>query len=94
MKYTVIRRIPFAHSNDCVSVMKEAASYEEAMKYKVAGEMLESEDSSSKIQILINTDDAFDFTRKPLLLTDEAETKKASWRKGMLSVPNVKAMAL
>jgi len=40
--------------------------------------MLESEDSSSKIQILINTDDAFDFTRKPLLLTDEAQTKKAS----------------
>jgi hypothetical protein len=46
------------------------------MKYKVAGEMLESEDSSSKIEILINTDDAFDFTRKPLMLTDEA--KKAS----------------
>jgi hypothetical protein len=78
MKYTVVKRIPFSHGDDAVHVMKEAASYEEAMKYKVAGEMLESEDSSSKIEILINTDDAFDFTRKPLLLTDEAQTKKAS----------------
>ena len=78
MKYTVIKRIPFAHSDDAIHVMKEAASYEEAMKYKVAGEMLESEDSSNKIEILINTDDAFDFTKKPLLLTDEAQTKKAS----------------
>ena len=78
MKYTVIKRIPFAHSNDSVHVMKEAESYEEAMKYKVAGQMLESEESSSKIEILINTDDAFNFTRKPLLLTDEAQTKKAS----------------
>ena len=78
MKYTVVKRIPFSHGDDAVHVMKEAASYEEAMKYKVAGEMLESEDSSNKIEILINTDDAFDFTKKPLLLTDEAETKKAS----------------
>jgi hypothetical protein len=76
MKYTIVKRIPFTHSSDSVHVMREAASYEEAMKYKVAGEMLEAEDSSSKIEILINTDDAFDFTRKPLMLTDEA--KKAS----------------
>jgi hypothetical protein len=73
MKYTVVKRIPFSSGNDSVHVMKEAESYEEAMKYKVAGQMLESEESSSKIEILINTDDAFDFTRKPLLLTDEAK---------------------
>jgi len=73
MKYTVIKRIPFAHSNDCVNVMKEATSYEEAMKYKVAGEMLESKDSSNVIEILINTEDAFDFTSKPLLLTEQVK---------------------
>jgi len=78
MKYTVVKRIHFRHANDCVSVIKEAESYEEAMKFKVASEMLESEGSDNSIQILINADDAFDFTKQPLLLTDEAETKKAS----------------
>ena len=73
MKYTVVKRIPFSHGDDAVHVMKEAASYEEAMKYKVAGEMLESKDSSSVIEILINTDDAFDFTSKPLLLTEQVK---------------------
>ena len=76
MKYTVIKRIPFSHSNDYVSVVKEAETFEEAMKYKVAAEMLETKDSGHTIEVLINTDNAFDFTRKPLLLTDEA--KKAS----------------
>ena len=55
MKYTVVKRIHFRHANDCVSVIKEAESYEEAMKFKVASEMLESEDSDNSIQILINT---------------------------------------
>ena len=73
MKYTVVKRIPFSNGNASVHVMREAASYEEAMKYKVAGKMLEAKDSSSKIEILINTEDAFDFTRKPLLLTDEVK---------------------
>jgi hypothetical protein len=48
------------------------------MKFKVAAEMLETKESGNTIQILISTDDAFDFTQKPLMLTDEAETKKAS----------------
>ena len=73
MKYTVVKRIPFSHSNDCVTVVKEATTFEEAMKFKVASEMLESEDSDNTIQILISTDDAFDFTRKPLVLTDEVK---------------------
>jgi len=73
MKYTVVKRIPFSHSNDYVTVVKEAETFEEAMKFKVASEMLESEDSDNTIQILISTDDAFDFTRKPLVLTDEVK---------------------
>jgi len=73
MKYTVVKRIPFSHSNDYVTVVKEATTFEEAMKFKVASEMLESEDSDNTIQILISTDDAFDFTRKPLVLTDEVK---------------------
>ena len=73
MKYTVVKRIPFSHSNDYVTVVKEAKTFEEAMKFKVASEMLESEDSDNTIQILISTDDAFDFTSKPLVLTDEVK---------------------
>ena len=73
MKYTVVKRIHFRHANDCVSVIKEAESYEEAMKFKVAAEMLESKDSENTVQILISTDDAFDFTSKPLVLTDEVK---------------------
>jgi|TARA_R110002126_G_scaffold77305_1_gene192811 hypothetical protein len=73
MKYTVIKRIPFSHSNDYVSVVKEAETFEEAMKYKVAAEMLETKDSGHTIEVLINTDNAFDFTRKPLMLTEEVK---------------------
>ena len=73
MKYTVVKRIHFSHANDYVTVIKEAETFEDAMKFKVAAEMLEAKDSDNNIQILINTDDAFNFTRKPLLLTDEVK---------------------
>ena len=73
MKYTVVKRIHFSHSNDYVSVVKEAETFEDAMKFKVAAEMLEPKDSENTIQILISTDDAFDFTRTPLKLTDEVK---------------------
>jgi len=73
MKYTVVKRIHFSHANDYVSVIKEAETFEDAMKFKVAAEMLEAKDSENTIQILISTDDAFDFTRKPLLLTEEVK---------------------
>ena len=73
MKYTVIKRIHFSHANDYVTVIKEAETFEDATKFKIAAEMLETEDSKNTIQILISTDDAFDFTRKPLLLTDEVK---------------------
>ena len=73
MKYTVVKRIHFSHSNDYVSVVKEAETFEDDMKFKVAAEMLEPKDSDNTIQILISTDDAFDFTRTPLRLTDEVK---------------------
>lgn len=73
MKYTVVKRIHFSHANDYVTVIKEAETFEDAMKFKVAAEMLESKDSENTIQILISTDDAFDFTSKPLVLTDKVK---------------------
>ena len=56
-----------------MTVIKEAETFEDAMKFKVAAEMLEAKDSGNTIQILISTDDAFDFTRTPLRLTDEVK---------------------
>ena len=73
MKYTVVKRIHFSHANDYVTVIKEAETFEDAMKFKVAAEMLEAKDSENTMQILISTDDAFDFTRTPLRLTDEVK---------------------
>ena len=73
MKYTVVKRIHFSHANDYMNVVKEAETFEDAMKFKVAAEMLEPKDSGNTIQILISTDDAFDFTRTPLRLTDEVK---------------------
>jgi hypothetical protein len=42
MKYTVVKRIHFSHANDYVTVIKEAETFEDAMKFKVAAEMLET----------------------------------------------------
>ena len=42
MKYTVVKRIHFSHANDYVTCIKEAETFEDAMKFKVAAEMLES----------------------------------------------------
>ena len=77
MKYTVVKRIPFAYSNDSVNVIKEADTFEEATKFKVAAQMLQDKNSEHTIEILINSDDAFEFTREPLLLKAEV-SKKAS----------------
>ena len=40
MKYTVVKRIHFSHANDYVTVIKEAETLEDAMKFKVAAEMV------------------------------------------------------
>jgi hypothetical protein len=77
MKYTVVKRMHFAHSSDYVNIIKEADTFEEATKFKVAAQMLEDKKSEHTIEILINSDDAFEFTREPLLLEAEV-SKKAS----------------
>jgi hypothetical protein len=79
MKYTLLRRIKFNHGTDCVSVIKEADSLEDALKFKVGAEMLEEPSDNTTFEVLININDAFDYIKeptKPLRLTDEV--KKAS----------------
>jgi len=84
MKYTLIRRTTFSFkgAEDSVSVIKEANSLEDALKYKVGAEMLEEPADNRKFEVLINIDDAFTYItkqpEKPLLLTDEVKGQKAS----------------
>ena len=83
MKYTLVKRVTFSYkgAQDIVSVIKEADSLEDVLKYKVGAEMLEEPEDNKKFQILINIDNAFDYIKepdKPLLLTDEVKNQKAS----------------
>ena len=83
MKYTLVKRVTFSYkgAEDVVSVVKEANSLEDVLKYKVGAEMLEEPADNKKFQVLINIDDAFDYVKepaKPLLLTDEVKGQKAS----------------
>jgi hypothetical protein len=65
-----------------VSVIKEANSLEDVLKYKVGAEMLEEPAKNKKFEILININDVFTYINaqpeKPLLLTDEVKDQKAS----------------
>jgi hypothetical protein len=84
MKYTLVKRVTFSYkgAEDSVSVIKEANSLEDALKYKVGAEMLEEPADNKKFEVLINIDDAFTYItkqpEKPLLLTDEVKGQKAS----------------
>jgi|TARA_R100000479_G_C6245910_1_gene150585 hypothetical protein len=83
MKYTLVKRVTFSYkgAQDIVSVVKEADSLEDVLKYKVGAEMLEEPADNKKFQVLINIDNAFDYIKepgKPLLLTDEVKGQKAS----------------
>jgi hypothetical protein len=83
MKYTLIKRVTFSYkgAEDVVSVVKEANSLEDALKYKVGAEMLEEPSDNKKFEILINIDDAFEYVKEPnyktdvLKLTDEVVGK-------------------
>ena len=43
MKYTLVKRVTFSYkgAQDVVSIIKEANSLEDVLKYKVAAEMLD-----------------------------------------------------
>ena len=46
---------------------------EEALKYKLGAEMLESKDTNNTFEILINVDNAFDYINKALVPTNEVK---------------------
>jgi len=84
MKYTLIKRVTFNYkgAEDSVSVIKEANSLEDVLKYKVGAEMLEEPADNKKFEVLININDVFTYINakpeKPLLLTNEVKGQKAS----------------
>ena len=74
MKYTLVRVVNFTFSKmRSVHVVKEADSMEEALKYKLGAEMLESKDSDNTFEILINVDKAFDYVNKAVMPTNEVK---------------------
>ena len=74
MKYTLVKVVNFTFSKTrSVHVVKEADSMEEALKYKLGAEMLESKDSNNTFEILINVDNAFDYINKAVVPTDEVK---------------------
>ena len=74
MKYTLVKVVNFTFSKTrSVHVVKEADSMEEALKYKLGAEMLESKDSDNTFEILINVDNAFDYINKALVPTNEVK---------------------
>ena len=74
MKYTLVRVVNFTFSKmRSVHVVKEADSMEEALKYKLGAEMLESKDSDNTFEILINVDNAFDYINKTLPSTEKVK---------------------
>jgi hypothetical protein len=69
MEYIVIKRTKLYKADDLISLQKTAKTLDDAVKFKVALEML---DSSEKISyhILIDTHDAYNY-----LLTEQTEEK-------------------
>jgi len=69
MEYIVIKRTKLYKSNDMISIEKTAKTLDDAVKFKVALEMLDSGESKS-YHILIDTHDAYTY-----LMTEKIEEK-------------------
>ena len=70
MEYIVIKRTKLYKSDDMLSIEKTAKTLDEAVKFKVALEMLDSGENKS-YHILIDTHDAYTY-----LMTEQAEEKQ------------------
>ena len=70
MEYIVIKRTKLYKSNDMLSIEKTAKTLDEAVKFKVALEMLDSGENKS-YHILIDTHDAFAYISTEKLEEDK-----------------------
>jgi len=70
MDYIVIKRTKMYKSNDMINIEKTARTLDDAVKFKVALEMLDSGEGKS-YHILIDTHDAYTY-----LMTEQTEETK------------------
>jgi hypothetical protein len=70
MEYIVIKRTKLYKSDDMLSIEKTAKTLDEAIKFKVALEMLDSGENKS-YHVMIDTHDAYTY-----LMTEQAEEKQ------------------
>jgi len=70
MEYIVIKRTKLYKSDDMLSIEKTAKNLDEAVKFKVALEMLDSGENKS-YHILIDTHDAFAYISTEKLEEDK-----------------------
>tara|TARA_R110002020_G_scaffold286934_1_gene502377 strand:+ start:342 stop:575 length:234 start_codon:yes stop_codon:yes gene_type:complete len=70
MEYIVIKRTKLYKSKDMISIEKTAETLDEAIKFKVALEMLDSGEKIS-YHVLIDTHDAYNY-----LMTEQTEENK------------------
>ena len=70
MEYIVIKRTKLYKSDDLISIEKTAKTLDDAVKFKVALEMLDSGEKKS-YHILIDTHDAYTY-----LMAEQAEEKQ------------------
>ena len=70
MEYIVIKRTKLYKTNDMLSIEKTAKNLDEAIRFKVALEMLDSGENKS-YHILIDTSDAYTY-----LMTEQSEEKQ------------------
>ena len=70
MEYIVIKRTKLYKSDDKLSIEKTAKTLDEAIKFKVALEMLDSGENKS-YHVMIDTHDAYTY-----LMTEQAEEKQ------------------
>ena len=70
MEYIVIRRTKLYKSDDMLSIEKTAKTLDEAVKFKVALEMLDSGEKIS-YHLLVDVRDAYTY-----LMTEQAEEKQ------------------
>jgi len=70
MEYIVIKRTKLYKSNDMISIEKTAKTLDDAVKFKVALEMLDSGEKIS-YHLLVDVRDAYTY-----LMTEQAEEKQ------------------
>jgi len=70
MEYIVIKRTKLYKSNDMISIEKTAKTLDDAVKFKVALEMLDSGEKIS-YHLLVDVRDAYTY-----LMTEQAEEKE------------------